>query len=208
MEYRVCQQNQTVIGKMKNLVEDQKIMLLQKSQEHLTIVQMECENYTKVIAQCKLQECLPKEPGVHQSCSFVGMMQQSFQFAQQIHLPYNSEQVGPIYFLTGYKVGFFGVAMEPLGKFTLYAIPEACATGKGSNIVLSLLHHYFDNFSVGDTESICPADNCCGENKIKYAMQYAHAIELRANFFEILLRNFTETAPWSGCSAAPTSSVH
>jgi len=63
--------------------------------------------------------------------------------------------------------------MEPIGKFTLYIIPEACATGNGSNVVLSLLQHYIDNFSLGGTDCVRHADNCTGQNKNNYVMQYA-----------------------------------
>lgn len=169
----LCQHNQMCVAKMRNLGEDEKLALIQKCQEHLLVVQKERENYVKMIQTCKLQSMIPKEPGLHTSCSFVGTMHQSFDFAQQIHLPFNSQQVGAIYFLTGYKIGLFGIAMEPLGKFILYIIPEACATGKGSDVVLSLLHHYFENFAIGETDTVCHADNCCGQNKNNVLMQYA-----------------------------------
>ncbi|XP_046553950.1 uncharacterized protein LOC124263377 [Haliotis rubra] len=99
-------------------------------------------------------------------------MHQSFDFAQQVFLPQDSQQVGPLYFLCGYKVGLFGIAVEPLRKFVLYIIPEAAHCGKGSNVVISLLHHFYTNFSVGETDSLCHADNCCGQNKNNFMMQY------------------------------------
>ena len=169
----LCQQNQITVGKMRNLDEDKKLGLIKQCQDHLLCVQKEREHYSQVIAHCQSQPLLPRQPGAHTACSFVGTMHQSFDFAQQIHLPYNSQQVGPIYFLTGYKIGLFGVAMEPIKKFVLYIIPEACAVGKGSNVVLSLLHHYFDNFGLGETECMCHADNCSGQNKNNFMMQYA-----------------------------------
>ena len=169
----LCQQNQMSVAKMRNLPEDEKIALIQKCQEHLLLVQKEREHYNSVIGICKSQPNCPKDVGLHSPCSFPGKMHISFDFAQQIHLPYDSQQVGPIYFLTGYKVALFGVAIEPLAKFVLYIIPEACATGKGSNIVLSLLHHFFSTFGVGETDVICHADNCCGQNKNNFMMQYA-----------------------------------
>jgi hypothetical protein len=42
--------------------------------------------------------------------------------------------------------------------------------GKGSNSVISFLHHYFENFGIGEKKVILHADNCGGQNKNKYLM--------------------------------------
>ncbi|CAG4963645.1 unnamed protein product [Parnassius apollo] len=55
--------------------------------------------------------------GPHEPCSYDDAMHYSFDFAQQVHLPHSSQQIGPLYFfffLTGFKVCLFGVAVEPL----------------------------------------------------------------------------------------------
>jgi len=101
----LCQQNQMCVAKMRNLDEDEKLILIQKCQDHVLIVQKERENYAKIIQTCKLQSTIPKEPGSRTSCSFVGTMHQSYDFAQQIHLPYDSQQVGPIYFSQYTRLG-------------------------------------------------------------------------------------------------------
>lgn len=75
-------------------------------------------------------------------------------------LPSDEQQLDLIYFLTRYKVALFGTAAEPIPKFYLYVVPGGCNVGKGANIVITLLHHFFENFSV-----ICHADNCVGQNK-------------------------------------------
>ena len=161
------------VAKMRNLPEDTKLQLIKNCQDHLVLVQNERKHYSTVIEMCKKQPNCPIELGEHLVCSFTGNMHISFDFAQQIHLPFDSQQVGPIYFLTGYKVALFGIAVEPVGKFVLYVIPEACATVKGANIVLSLLHHFFEHFGTGETDVFCHADNCCGQNKNNIVMQYA-----------------------------------
>lgn len=89
----------------------------------------------------------------------------SFDYAQQIHIPSSSQQVGPIYFLTPYKVVLFGVACEPANKMVIYLVPECPARGKGANSVISYLHHFFDNFTFGEEEVWLRADNCTGQNK-------------------------------------------
>lgn len=105
-------------------------------------------------------------------CSWDGTLHVSFDYAQQILLPCDAQQVGPIYFLAGYKVALFGIAVEPIQKFVLYVIPEACNTGKGANTVISLLHHFFENFGFGESTIICHADNCVGQNKNRFMIQY------------------------------------
>ena len=69
------------------------------------------------------------------------MLHYSFDFAQQIFIPNSSQQVGQLYFLVPYKLALFGIFCEPLGKMVIYVIPEAVLVSKGSNIVVSLLHH-------------------------------------------------------------------
>ena len=42
-------------------------------------------------------------------------------------------------------------------------IDEAVASGKGSNEVISLLHHFLSKYGWGELETILFADNCSGE---------------------------------------------
>ena len=46
-----------------------------------------------------------------------------------------------------------------------YLIDEASNTGKGANTVASMLHHFFANHSLGESEVHLHADNCVGQNK-------------------------------------------
>ena len=103
---------------------------------------------------------------------YEGVMNYSFDYAQQIHVPYSPQQVGPIYFLTPYKVSLFGVACEPLTNMVIYIIPECLASGKGSNSVISYLHHFLETFSLGESEVFFRADNCTGQNKNRFTMSY------------------------------------
>ena len=38
-------------------------------------------------------------------------------------------------------------------------------TAKGPNCVVSMLHYYFNNYGLGETDACIPADNCAGQNK-------------------------------------------
>lgn len=48
----------------------------------------------------------------HEPCSVDGTMHYLFDFAQQVHIPSNPMQPGPIYFKTPRKCGIFGVMCE------------------------------------------------------------------------------------------------
>ena len=104
--------------------------------------------------------------------SYYGGLHYSFDYAQQIFLPHDSQQVGPIYFLAPYKVGLFGIVIEPINHFVLYVIPESCQIGKGANLVISMLHHCLTNFSFGKSNLFLHADNCIGQNKNRTLLNY------------------------------------
>ena len=111
----------------------------------------------------------------------------SFDFAQQMHYPSNPLQPEPIYFLTPRKCGLFGVCCEGIPrqvniKYKIltqhanplqinYLIDESCDTGKGSNMVVSLLHDFFSNFSLWEVHQCMHADNRIGQNKNNTVIQ-------------------------------------
>ena len=63
-------------------------------------------------------------------------MQYSFDYCQQVSLPYSSQQRGTFYFRTLRKVQVFGVCCEPLCR---QVIDEAEQAGKGAVVVVSLV---------------------------------------------------------------------
>jgi len=67
---------------------------------------------------------------MHPICSFAGKMHISFDFAQQIHLPHDSQQVGPIYFFTGYKVALFGIAVANIHNSASHCLPRLYAAAQ------------------------------------------------------------------------------
>ena len=75
-------------------------------------------------------------------------------------------------FLTPYKVALFSISCEPATKMVICIVPECMASGKGSNSVISFLHHFFEQYSYGEMEVHLRADNCTGQNKNRYMMAY------------------------------------
>ena len=99
-------------------------------------------------------------------------MQYSFDFCQNVSIPYSSQQRGTFYFVSPRKVQIFGVCCEPLCRQVFFLIDESEQIGKGSNSVVSLLHAFFELHGIGETYATLQADNCVGQNKNKTMMWY------------------------------------
>ncbi|ELT90677.1 hypothetical protein CAPTEDRAFT_189695 [Capitella teleta] len=114
-----------------------------------------------------------KDSGVQSPpCSKQISMHYSFDFAQQVHLPSNPLQPGPIYFLVPRKCGLFGVCCEGLPRQVNFLIDEAHSISKGSNSVISYLHYFFWSYGLGETDVHLHCDNCSGQNKNKFMLWY------------------------------------
>ena len=99
-------------------------------------------------------------------------MQYSFDYCQQVLLPFSSQQRGTIYFRTPRKVQVFGVCCEPLSRQVFFLIDEAQQVGKGAAVVVSLVHAFFHLHGLGERRVTLPADNCVGQNKNTTMMWY------------------------------------
>ena len=170
-----CKSDTIALSKLRSLNDEKRRELMDHNLKHLNLVDQERQFYKNAIQQAKdsikLHGCditLEK----HSPCSSVGMNHYSFDYFQQVHVPLDPDQVGALYFLTPYKVGLFGIMCEATSKMVLFVIPEGAVTGKGSNQVISMLHFFFDNFGLGESEVILNADNCVGQNKNQYVLSY------------------------------------
>ena len=77
-----------------------------------------------------------------------------------------------MYFLVSRKCSIFGVHCEGLPRQINYLTDEESDCGKGANIVISQLHHFFCHHSLGEMEVFLHADNCAGQNKNNMMIQY------------------------------------
>ena len=96
----------------------------------------------------------------------------SFDMAQQVFYPNDPLQPGPMYFLTPRKCAIFGVCCESLPRQVNYLIDEAVDMGKGSNAIVSMLHHYLTHHGLGEEMVHLHAENCGGQNKNATMVQY------------------------------------
>ena len=170
------QQNTSKLLRSANLAESEKSACVQSQQEHLNCVQTERELYRHVCKKAKTTfeavENTIELNESHVACSLNGTMHYSFDFAQQVHIPSNPMQPGPIYFKTPRKCGIFGVMCEAIPQQVNYLIDEAVDVGKGANTTISYVHHYFENHGLGETDVHLHADNCSGQNKNNYFIWY------------------------------------
>ena len=144
----------------------------QELQEHLRIVKLERAYYQLICATVKQQLPADRPLGSYPACSFPRLNQVSFDFAQQVHYPSDPQQPGPIFFKSPRKCGLFGVNSEGCGVQVNYLIDEAHSTGKGGNVVISLMHDYLENHSLVETDLHLHADNCAGQNKNNQMLWY------------------------------------
>ena len=172
----VCKLDTIALSKLRTLNDEKRRELLDRNIRHLNHVDNERHYYKDNIdiARKSVNSSFSIRPslGINKPCTFSGTNHYSFDYFQQVHVPYDPDQVGALYFLTPYKVGLFGIMCEPLAKMALFIIPEGAATGKGSNQVISMLHFYLENLGLGETEVILNADNCVGQNKNQFMMSY------------------------------------
>jgi len=96
----------------------------------------------------------------------------SWDFAQQLHYPFEDQQVGPLFFKTPRKAQLFGVCNEGISCQHNYLIDEEHFPGKNANTVISLLDHFFTNYGLGEKWVHLTADNCAGQNKNNALIQY------------------------------------
>ena len=76
-------------------------------------------------------------------CRRSKVLHYSFDYAEQVHLPSNPMQPGPLYFLEPRNSGLFDVCCEDIPKQVNVLIDEAHLVSKGWNAVISFLHLIF-----------------------------------------------------------------
>jgi hypothetical protein len=182
--------------------EGEKIAIHQEATMHLDYVKKERDYYRKCIKDAesaynglssKARKCRVKP----NSRNIV--MHYSWDFAQQLHYPYEDQQVGPIYFKTPRRAQLFGVCCEAVPNQVNYLIDEADFTDKNANTVITLLDHYFSTYGFGEKHATLSADNCIGQNKnnaLLHYLMYRVLIGLHERIdFSFLIAGHTKFAP-------------
>ena len=189
-----CQQNANKLQRVANLPESEKAEILKDNQDHINSAQREREFYKNSCTNS--QKTLDNIGGYvilnrtnRNVCSLKGTIHYSFDFAQQVHIPSNPMQPGPIYFKTPRKCGIFGVMCEAIPQQVNFLIDEAATTGKGANATISYTHYYFQHHGLGETDACLNADNCSGQNKNNFFLWYL-AWRIMMNLHNTILYSF------------------
>ena len=189
-----CQQNANKLQRATNLPESEKAEILKDNQDHINSAQREREFYRNSCTNS--QKTLDNIGGYailnrtnRNVCSLKATIHYSFDFAQQVHIPSNPMQPGPIYFQTLQKCGIFGVMCEAIPQQVNFLIDEAATTGKGANATISYTHYYFQHHGLRETEARLNPDNCSGQNKNNFFLWYL-AWRIMMNLHNTILYSF------------------
>ena len=63
----------------------------------------------------------------------------------------------------------FWVCSEAVPRQVNFLIDESVDVGKGANAVVSMLHYFFEQYSLGEEHVHLHADNCVGQNKKQHS---------------------------------------
>lgn len=168
-----------MIVRSVNCSEEDEFDVLKKAEEHLRVVQVECSYFNTIVSECSASirayytngsTFEPPLPSACIECNSIPIKAHySFDYTQQVHFPM---QPGPTYFLTPRKCSIFGVNCESLPRQVNFLTDESGETGKGANAVISRIHHFFETYEMGGRDVFLHCDNCAGQNKNNYMMQY------------------------------------
>ena len=177
----VCEEFKKELNRTAALLDEQKeaqqAKVYRDALAHLRLAQQERTFYrarTKIAKQhhAKLASKARKPRAQVKANSRHMAAHYSWDFAQQLHYPFENQQVGPIYFKTPRRAQLFGVCNEGVPRQVNYLIDEADFPGKNANTVISLLDHFFDHHGVGEKTAYLTADNCVAQNKNNAMIQY------------------------------------
>ncbi len=127
-----CEDNKKLINaSIASGDEDYKLDCLMSAQEHLLAAKKERDYYRNSIKRSK-ESYGQAFSGKRIRDNENSIMHYSWDFAQQIHFPYEDHQVGPIYFKSPRVAQLFGVCCEAVPKQVNYLIDEADFPDKGA----------------------------------------------------------------------------
>lgn len=169
----LCQQNNQAVFRSANLPDEVKSEKVQRQEQHLSVVQKERSLYNSIVQDAKKTVKEKNIVDLSPSSDLANnRMHYSFDYAQQVHYPSDPLQPGPVYFLVPRKCGIFGICCEGIPQQVNYLINEGMCSSKGSNSVISYLHHFFANYGLGESAVDLHCDNCSGQNKNRFVLWY------------------------------------
>lgn len=100
-------------------------------------------------------------------------VQLTIDFAEKILIPTFVDQPKKLYFITGLKIDLFGIANNTLGTQKNFVLTEGhWPADKSINSIGSMLLYYINSFHQNKQYIDIMADNCGGQNKNRFMMQF------------------------------------
>lgn len=129
--------------------------------------------------------------------TFDGSAHITYDWAQNVLVPYSPQQIGSLFFKSPRKVHLFGVCNTgnfPHTEQTNYIIdegemPNDGKQGKGVNCTLSLVLHAIQKYNRGEKKLVITCDNCVGQNKNNYSL-FFYSWLIDRGFYDEIELNF------------------
>lgn len=151
--------------------EDDKVKFSTEFASHVRIAQEEREYYLTSMKKAETMDYRARGSIIHAETELAKVQgsqsrpkyaHYTFDFAEQVHIPHHSRQVGPLYFKVCRKIHVFGICCDSNRKQINYLIDEDNSIGvngantHGPNSVISMLDHYFTK-SCSRKEKVSPS---------------------------------------------------
>lgn len=166
-----CEQFRDLIQQART--EEEKLSATEAFSNHIKSAQRERDHYRNVCVAAKEElDGRPRIEGSITPCSTnLRNVHYTFDFAQSVLLPTHCRQEGALYFLSPFKVNFFGICNDGRTLQHNYVFGESESIGEdgqqshSANSVVSMLDDFFNRHGEGEEVCHLNADNCGGQNK-------------------------------------------
>ena len=153
--------------------------LKERFNKHTNSSNLECEHYNNNINLSK------ENSDIAHIC---------YDWAQNVTIPYFPQQIGAMYFKTGFAAHIFGVCKTGVENYQLNFLigedefPEGIK--KGANTTLNLVYYALNKFSrIGINHLNITCDNCTGQNKNNLSLWF-WAWLIMLGWYETITVNF------------------
>jgi hypothetical protein len=113
----------------------------------------------------------------------------SFDWSQNVQVPYSSQQASQRYFVTAFKVYLFGIHNEAIREQLNFVLAENELLNKGINGTLSMVLAGIKHFNRGEKHLKLTCDNAVGQNKNNSTIQFCKFLVL-TGYYETVELNF------------------
>ncbi len=157
---------------------EKKLAVTEKYLAHLNHAKQERDYYNTNI-KCAVEDGKRNPNSIRSQISFKsfeGSAHITYDWAQNVQIPYSPQQIGSLFFRSPRKVHLFEVCNTenfPYTEQTNYVIdegemPNDGKQGKGVNCTISLVWHAIQKYNHGEKKLVITCDNCVSQNKNNY----------------------------------------